>query len=76
MDLTVVPDDAPGHVKRVYFYGTVDNLTGLNGCKGVTEQMVHLFVKATVMYVKLVQWYVLLWSALRRSSCGAGTGPS
>lgn len=46
--------------KRVYFYGTIDNLTGLNGWKGVAEDMFRLSVKAAAMYCKLVQWYVIL----------------
>lgn len=54
--------------KRVYYYSTVYNLTGLNGWKGVAESMFRLLGKAAAMYGKLVQWYFLLSATLRASA--------
>ena len=50
--------------KRLIYYSTVENLTSLNGWTGVASKMMQLFLKAVVMYGKLVQWYFLLCATL------------
>lgn len=55
--------------KRVFYYTTFRTLTGLHGLKGVAEAIVDLAAKAGCMYVKLVQWHVLLRGML--SACRA-----
>jgi hypothetical protein len=46
--------------KRVYFYSTINNLTGLHGLKGVAEFLFILLAKTACMYFKLIQWFVML----------------